>query len=235
MSADRYLLNTMKTSVDETRAEILQRSFMVKEQLQRRHIADARVLQVMSELPRHCFIPEEHRAEAYLDQPVPIGLGQTISQPYIVALMTEKLDVQPHHHLLEIGTGCGYQTAILAELAHKVYTIERIEELTHRAQRILGDMGITNVEYQVADGSLGWPKPLEKQPESPPQFDCILAAAAAQEVPQTLLAQLADDGKMVLPVGASGGQELLLLHKQGKKIKKTFLCYCRFVPLVSDE
>ena len=169
-----------------------------------------------------------------MDQPVPIGHGQTISQPYIVALMTEKLDVQPHHRLLEIGTGCGYQTAILADLAHKVYTIERIEALTDRARRTLGDLAITNVEYQVGDGSLGWPQPLEKLPESPPQFDRILAAAAAPDVPQNLLAQLADDGKMVLPVGASGGQELILLQKQGKKIKKTFLCYCRFVPLVSD-
>jgi protein-L-isoaspartate(D-aspartate) O-methyltransferase len=225
----------MKTGVDDTRTDILQRSFMVKEQLQRRHIADQRVLDVMSELPRHGFIPEEHRSEAYLDQPVPIGFGQTISQPYIVALMTQKLDVQPHHRVLEIGTGCGYQTAILAELAHKVYTIERIEALTNRTRRILAELAITNVEYQVGDGSRGWPQSLETKPESTPQFDRILAAAAAPEVPQNLLAQLADDGKMVLPVGSSGGQELLLLHKQGKKIKKTFLCYCRFVPLVSDE
>lgn len=224
----------MNTGVDETRTDILQRSFMVREQLQRRHIADARVLQVMNELPRHCFIPEEHRSEAYLDQPAPIGLDQTISQPYIVALMTEKLDVQPHHRVLEIGTGCGYQTAILAKLAHRVYTIERIEPLTSRAQQVLGELAITNVEFQVGDGSLGWPIPLEKQPQAPPKFDRILAAAAARDVPQALLAQLADDGKIVLPIGAPGGQELLLLHKQGKKIKKTFLCYCRFVPLVSD-
>ena len=228
-------MNTMKSRVDETQTEILQRSFMTKEQLQRRHIADARVLEVMNELPRHCFIPDEHRSEAYLDQPVAIGFGQTISQPYIVALMTEKLDVQPHHRVLEIGTGCGYQTAILAELARKIYTLERIEELTHRAQRILGELGIDNVEYLVGDGSRGWPNPLENEPVSPPRFDRVLAAAAAEEVPEPLLAQLADNGKMVLPVGVPGGQELLLLQKQGKKIKKTFLCYCRFVPLVSDE
>lgn len=228
-------MNTMKTHVDETQTEILQRSFMTKEQLQRRHIADARVLEVMSELPRHCFVPDEHLREAYLDQPVPIGFGQTISQPYIVALMTEKLDVQPHHRVLEIGTGCGYQTAILAELARKIYTLERIEELTHRAQGILGELGIDNVEYLVGDGSRGWPNPLETEPASPPRFDRILAAAAAQEVPQALLVQLADDGKMVLPVGASGGQELVLLQKQGEKIMRKFLCYCRFVPLVSDE
>ena len=225
----------MKTGMDETRTEILQRSFMVKEQLQRRHIADTRVLQVMSELPRHGFIPEEHHSEAYLDQPVPIGQGQTISQPYIVALMTEKLDVLPHHHVLEIGTGCGYQTAILAELAHKVYSMERIEVLTNRARRILAELAITNVEYQVGDGSRGWPNPLEKESQSRPQFDRILAAAAAPEVPQALLDQLTDDGKMVLPVGIPGGQELVLLHKQGKKVKRKFLCYCRFVPLVSDE
>jgi len=225
----------MKTRVDETQTEILQRSFMMKEQLQRRHIADARVLQVMSELPRHCFVPDEHRRSAYLDQPVPIGFGQTISQPYIVALMTEKLDVQPHHRVLEIGTGCGYQTAILAELGRKIYTVERIQELTDRAQGILGALGIDNVEYQVGDGARGWPKPLENEPESPPRFDRILAAAAAEEVPQVLLAQLADDGKMVLPVGASGGQELVLLRKQGEKIKRKFLCHCRFVPMVSGE
>jgi protein-L-isoaspartate(D-aspartate) O-methyltransferase len=225
----------MKTSVDETRTDILQRSFMVKEQLQRRNIADARVLQVMNELPRHSFIPEEHRSEAYLDQPVPIGLGQTISQPYIVALMTEKLAVRENHRVLEIGTGCGYQTAILAELARRVYTIERIEALARRGQQILGELGIANVEHHVGDGSQGWPKSLEEESETPPLFDRILAAAAAEEVPQALLDQLADDGKMVLPVGASAGQELVLLHKQGKKVKRKFLCYCRFVPLVSDE
>lgn len=221
--------------MDETRTEVLQRSFMVKEQLQRRHIANTRVMQVMSELPRHCFIPEEHRSEAYLDQPVPIGFGQTISQPYIVALMTEKLDVQPNHHVLEVGTGCGYQTAILAQLAHTVRTIERIEALINRARDVLEKLSISNVEYQVGDGSLGWPLPREQKSKAPTQFDRILTAAAAEDIPQALLDQLSDDGKMVLPVGASGGQELILLHKQGEKIKREFLCYCRFVPLVADE
>lgn len=224
----------MNTGVDETRTEILQRSFMVKEQLQRRHIANPRLLKVMGEVPRHGFVPQEHRGDAYLDQPVPIGFGQTISQPYIVALMTENLDVQPSHHVLEIGTGCGYQTAILAQLAYKVYTIERIETLMARAQQVLNDMAITNVEYLLGDGSMGWPQPLEHHPDVPPQFDRILVAAAAEDVPQALLNQLNDNGKMVIPVGVSGGQQLLLLHKQGKTIQRQSLCYCRFVPLVSD-
>ncbi|MBN1844887.1 MAG: protein-L-isoaspartate(D-aspartate) O-methyltransferase, partial [Sedimentisphaerales bacterium] len=189
-------------------------------------------------LPRHHFIPPENRREAYLDQPVAIGCGQTISQPYIVALMTEKLDLQVHQRVLEIGTGCGYQTAILAALVHKVYTIERIEELARQARANLEALAIDNVEYFVGDGAAGWPKPLAgtepPDPEAPPRFDRILVAAGALEVPSALTDQLAPNGKMIIPIGPAGSQELILLENQAGRCRRRHLCLCRFVPLVSD-
>jgi len=200
---------------------------MIEYQIRRRNIADDRVLQVMAQLPRHLFIPPENRSQAYLDQPVPIGLGQTISQPYIVALMTEKLQIQPQHLVLEIGTGCGYQTAILAKLARKVYTIEYLEELSRHGQENLVALGITNVEYRVGNGREGWPGEL--------RFDRILVAAAAEFTPPVLLERLADNGKMVIPIGEPAGQKLMLLEKSGhdiNSIRETMLCYCRFVKLV---
>jgi len=195
--------------------------------MRRRNIADERVLKVMAQLPRHLFIPPENRSQAYLDQPVSIGLGQTISQPYIVALMTEKLQIQPQHLVLEIGTGCGYQTAILAKLARKVHTIEYLEELSRRGQENLAALGITNVEYHIGNGREGWPGEL--------RFDRILVAAATEFIPPVLLEQLADNGKMVIPIGEPAGQKLILLEKVGgdiNSIRETMLCYCRFVKLV---
>jgi len=199
---------------------------MVEQQLQRRGIHDQKVLEIMAQLPRQHFIPPENHHEAYYDQPVPIGFGQTISQPYIVALMTEKLDLASHHRVLEIGTGCGYQTAILARLASRIYTIERIEQLARRSRQNLAepDLQINNVEFHIGDGCLGWPEPME--------FDRILIAAATDELPEPLLSQLAQGGKLVAPVRRYDGQQLLLLQKHNNKMKETFLCYCRFVELI---
>lgn len=200
------------------------RLLMVDRQIRQRDIRDEKVLKVMEELPRHHFIPRESRSMAYMDEPVPLGLGQTISQPYIVALMTEKLDLQPEHEVLEIGYGCGYQTAILARLCKRVYSIEVLEELAQRGRENVEGLGITNVEYHTGDGRQGWPEARE--------FDRILIAAATKEVPPALIEQLKDGGKMVLPVDEWSGQSLLLLEKKGQEIVRNFVCYCRFVRLV---
>lgn len=217
MDSMQYLQDT-----ESTRAKRLQ---MVEYQIRRRDIHDEKVLRIMEELPRHVFIPEANRSEAYMDQPVSIGLGQTISQPYIVALMTEKLAVEPEHTVLEIGTGCGYQTAILARLpAQKVYTIEVLEDLAQKARKILTHLGIDNVEFHTGDGRLGWPEDR--------QFDRILVAAASEDLPEKLLAQLKDGGKMVIPIGEPISQRLMLLTRQGDHINEELLCHCRFVRLV---
>ncbi len=201
---------------------------MVDTQLRSRGIRDERILQIMETLPRERFIPPaENDAEsqrAYLDQPLPIGFGQTISQPYIVALMTQSLDIQPEHQVLEIGTGYGYQTAILAQLARKVYTMELIEELSQQARINVSGVGLANVEYCVGDAWHGWPGKI--------CFDRILVAAVAEEIPDVLLEQLAVTGKMVIPLGEGEQQILYLIENQEKQIKKTFLCYCRFVKLI---
>jgi protein-L-isoaspartate(D-aspartate) O-methyltransferase len=214
--------------------EIEQRQGMVQRQLRGRSIEDEKVMEVMGELPRQYFIPAPSRAEAYYDQPVPIGFGQTISQPYIVALMTEKLRLRPEDVVLEVGTGCGYQTAILARLVRRVYTVELLETLSSQAQQNLRALGITNVEYKIGDGSKGWPEPLETGSTEPPRFNRILVAAGAQKLPAKLVGQLADKGRMVIPVGAGGEQKLLLIENRAGKIKEHFLCYCRFVKLVQE-
>jgi protein-L-isoaspartate(D-aspartate) O-methyltransferase len=200
---------------------------MVQNQLRQRGISDKKVLEVISQLPRQHFIPPKNRHEAYFDRPVPIGLGQTISQPYIVALMTENLNLQPRHQVLEIGTGCGYQTAILARLVQKVYTIELLEPLGKQGRQNLTALGINNVEYHIGDGSLGWPEPKK--------FDRILVGAAAEETPPSLLEQLAVGGKMVIPVGKGEGQKLLAIEKSEQQLKESLLCYCRFVKLVQTS
>ena len=219
---------------DDSPYHLSQRRLMVQNQLRYRGITDPNVLRVMEEIPRHLFIGPEKQPEAYLDQPVAIGFEQTISQPYIVALMTEKLQLTNQHNVLEIGTGCGYQTAILAKLAHRVFTIERIETLAQSAQHNLARLDITNVLYHTGDGTQPWPGPLPEKPQLPPRFDRILVAAAAGTIPQALLDQLEDPGKMVLPVGPPGDQRLLLIEKFQKRLTETMLCYCRFVKLVSE-
>jgi len=208
----------------ESAIETAKRRQMVELQLRQRGICDQKLLDIMEQLPRHHFIPYPNQSDAYLDQPVPIGFGQTISQPYIVGLMTEKLDVEPDHEVLEIGTGCGYQTAILAKLCRWVYSVEIVEQLAQLGRENVTALDITNVQYHIGDAWQGWPEHK--------QFDRIMVAAAAEEVPPVLLEQLKDHGKMVIPVGEQFGQKLLLLGKHGQKISKQNLCYCRFVKLV---
>jgi len=197
---------------------------MVETQLVTRGIHDPRVLDAMRKVPRHLFVDEALAAQAYADHPLPIGEKQTISQPYIVALMTEALGLEGHEKVLELGTGSGYQTAVLAELADRVFTIERIPSLLHRAREVLNSLGYRNVVYKVGDGTLGWPE------EAP--FDAILVSAGAPRVPQPLVDQLSMGGRLVLPVGDRLSQELVLVERVPEGIRKTTLGGCRFVDLV---
>jgi protein-L-isoaspartate(D-aspartate) O-methyltransferase len=188
-------------------------------------VRDPRVLDALARVPRELFVPGAHRHEAHEDHPVPIGFGQTISQPYIVAFMTEALRVEPAHRVLEVGTGCGYQTAVLAELAGEVYSIEIIGDLADRARRTLEGLGYTNVHVRAGDGHEGWP---EHAP-----YDRILAAAAAESVPAALVEQLADTGILVMPVGV-WYQELRVLQKHGDRVDLLATLPVRFVPLIKS-
>jgi protein-L-isoaspartate(D-aspartate) O-methyltransferase len=195
--------------------------------LRARGIRDERVLAAMARVPRHEFVPSEFRLQAYEDHPLPIGQDQTISQPYMVALMLEYLAVEPENTVLEIGTGSGYQSALLAELAKRVYTIERHLALANFAARDLMRLGYSNVTVLVRDGSLGLP---EHAP-----YERIIVAAAAPRVPPALLAQLSDGGRMILPVGSEHVQELQLIRKKNGVPLATSLEGCRFVPLILDD
>jgi len=197
---------------------------MIEKQLRRRGITDAAVLAAMAAVPRHEFVPEELRSSAYEDVPLPIGGGQTISQPYIVAAMTAALHLQPGDRVLEIGAGCGYQAAVLSCLAKEVFTIERRPELASSASAKLARLGYASAHVHCGDGTLGLP---ELAP-----FDAILVAAAAPAVPKPLLAQLAEGGRMILPVGDTQHQELRLIEKRGDAFPTRMLEGCRFVPLV---
>jgi len=203
------------------------RERMIARDLRGRDITDPEVLRIMAEVRREAFVSEQYRHQAYADQPLPIGSGQTISQPYIVALMTQLLRLGPECEVLEIGTGSGYQTAILARLAQKVYTIEALEELAHRAQAVLHGLGIENVEYRLGDGSAGWPEPRT--------FDHILLTAAAPQLPEPLCAQLNEGGRIVAPVGRGSTQSLLVAEKRRGKLIETPICGCRFVKLVGKH
>ena len=205
---------------------ISQRQAMVEQQLRRRGIHDERVLGAMEEVPRHEFIPEESRSRAYRDEPVPIGEGQTISQPYIVAIMTQLLAVEPENMVLEIGTGTGYQAAVLSRLARQVYTVERHAALAVRAGENFRRLGYENVEVVVGDGTRGLP---EHAP-----YDRILVAAAAPSVPRPLIEQLAEGGRMVMPVGRPDVQVLQLVRKSQGEIFSSNLEGCRFVPLIGE-
>jgi protein-L-isoaspartate(D-aspartate) O-methyltransferase len=196
---------------------------MVAEQIRGRGVRDERVLDAMVRVPRERFLPEEVQAAAHEDRPVAIGFGQTISQPYIVAYMTEALKLEPAHRVLEIGTGCGYQTAMLAELAREVFSIELIPELAERARRTLADLGYGNVRIRTGDGYAGWP---EHAP-----YDRIIGAAAAAAIPQALVEQLADGGILVMPVGTLN-QELLVLQQRGESLETLATLPVRFVPMV---
>jgi protein-L-isoaspartate(D-aspartate) O-methyltransferase len=200
------------------------RDRMVEAQLISRGISSPRVLEAMRKVPRHTFVEEALKDQAYSDHPLPIGEKQTISQPYIVALMTEMLNLKGHEKVLEIGTGSGYQAAVLAELADRVFTIERFPSLAYRANQILQKLGYTNAIVRVADGTLGWPD------DAP--FDGILVTAGAPKVPQPLVDQLAMGGRLVTPIGDRISQELLLVERVPEGIKKTNLGGVRFVDLV---
>lgn len=204
-----------------------QREKMVEYQLIPRGISDRRVLDAFLKVERHRFVPEEFLDSAYGDHPLPIGSGQTISQPFIVALMTESLGLTGKEKVLEVGSGSGYQTAILAELTKEVYSIERVPELAERASRILSDTGYKNITIAVTDGSLGWPE------HSP--FDAIMVTASCPGRPETLLKQLRDGGRLVAPIGAAFGQILTLFTKKKDSITSSELCGCMFVPLIGRE
>jgi protein-L-isoaspartate(D-aspartate) O-methyltransferase len=201
-----------------------ERQQMVEEQLRRRGIRDPRVLAAMAAVPREAFVPDEQRIASYSDQPLPIGYGQTISQPYMVALMAEALRLQPTDRVLEIGAGCGYHAAVLAMLAGHVYTVEVVPALAVLARQNLERAGFAGrVTVLVGDGSNGWPE------FSP--YDAISVAAGAPEVPEALAAQLADGGRMVIPVGEMDYQELRLVTKHGPELECRTIAACRFVLL----
>lgn len=200
---------------------------MVDAQLRERGITDSRVLDAMLKVPRHEFVPERYRDEAYEDHPIPIADGQTISQPFIVALMLQALMIRPSDLALEVGTGSGYLTALLAELAREVYTVERIPELAETAQTTLSRLGYSDVQVLVGDGSVGLP---ERAP-----FDVIIVSAAAPAVPPALFAQLTENGRLIVPIGPAQAQSLNMVRKIEGKPVVAALEGCRFVPLIGSQ
>ena len=199
---------------------------MVDRQIAARGVKDERVLDAMRRVPRHLFVPEPFRYRAYDDIAVDIGFDQTISQPYIVALMTGLLELSGKERVLEIGTGSGYQTAILSLLAAQVYTIERLAQLSAKARAVLESLDMKNVHYMTGDGTLGWPE------EAP--FDRILVAAAAPDIPPPLAGQLADEGVLVIPAGSRTSQRLLKARMKNGALVRELHDYCTFVPLVGE-
>ncbi len=201
------------------------REEMVKDQIARRGVRDARVLEAMRKVPRELFVGKDDIELAFHDGPLSIGHGQTISQPYIVAYMTEMLRIGSTDRVLEIGTGSGYQTAVLAELAAEVYTIEIVEELARRAEKMLRAQAYSNIHFRAGDGSIGWP-------EAAP-FDAIIVTAAPDRAPERLIDQLADGGRMIVPVG-SYEQYLELITRRGAEIERSALIGVRFVPMTGE-
>ncbi|MCD4823405.1 MAG: protein-L-isoaspartate(D-aspartate) O-methyltransferase [Phycisphaerae bacterium] len=200
---------------------------MVAAQIRSRGIADEAVLEAMAVVPRERFVPAEYLLEAYADCPLPIGHNQTISQPYIVALMLELLGLDSNSRVLDVGAGSGYQTALLARLAGEVYAIERINQLARQAEETLRELGAKNVTFTIGDGSLGWP---EQAP-----FDRIICGAAAPEIPPAWIEQLADGGRIVAPVGGEIFQDIEILEKRGGKIHRRQACAVRFVRLIGKQ
>lgn len=200
---------------------------MVERQIRQRGVSDARVLAAMEAVPRDRFVPPDARARAYDDEPLAIGFNQTISQPYIVAYMTEALDVRDSHRVLEIGTGSGYQAAVLARLAREVWTIEIVPELAARASGVLRDLRLNNVHVRHGDGYNGWP---EQAP-----FDRIVVTAAPDEIPHPLIEQLAVGGRLVIPVGSQGGpQWMMVVEKSSSGVVRNRTIPVQFVPLTRD-
>jgi protein-L-isoaspartate(D-aspartate) O-methyltransferase len=201
---------------------------MIREQIVDRGISNPRVIEALRSVDRERFFSKQYKQDAFADRAAPIGHGQTISQPYIVALMTEKLDVQPEHRVLEIGTGSGYQTAVLCRLAREVYSIERVKPLLDRAFETLMDMNIRNVHLHYGDGTLGWK---EHAP-----YDRILVTAGAPEMPKSLLLnQLADGGLAVMPIGPQDQQMLVSVRRRGSELLRNDIIPCRFVKLIGEE
>lgn len=200
---------------------------MVTEQLVPGGIKDPRVLEVMGSIPRHEFVSPGMEDQAYLDRPLPIGLGQTISQPLMVAIMTEAMTLKGDERVLEIGTGSGYQAAILAELSREVYTIERIRDLSIRARKVLYKLGYKNITHKIGDGTMGWP---EHAP-----YDCIIVTAGAPYVPESLQEQLSEAGRLVIPVGGEAVQQLDVITRRGGEFHTRSVTACRFVKLVGRE
>jgi protein-L-isoaspartate(D-aspartate) O-methyltransferase len=218
--------NGSSESVESHYTDARQR--MVRQQITGlgRGIRNARVIEAMGTVPRHEFVPEAHRHQAYADHPLPIGHNQTISQPYIVAFMTEQLDPQPSDHVLEIGTGSGYQAAVLAKLVEKVFSIEIVKPLADQAQATLARLNYTNVVVKAGDGYAGW---AEHAP-----FDSIIVTCAPEKIPQPLVDQLKEGGKMIIPVGPLFDQKLYLLEKKGGAVQPRGVLAVRFVPMTGD-
>jgi protein-L-isoaspartate(D-aspartate) O-methyltransferase len=221
----RFAMNTF-SEIPASVYEPLRRG-MVESQIRGRGVSDPRVLDAMMRVPRHLFAPDRYREQAYEDHPLPIGQGQTISQPYIVALMLEALALQPGDRVLEVGTGSGYVTALLAELVTQVISIERHGRLADGARELLARLGYSNVQVVVGDGSEGF---AEVAP-----YNAILVSAAAREIPEALIAQLAEGGRMIVPIGGEDSQQLQFVRMEGGQSKIALRELCRFVPLVAGE
>ncbi|MBW1828390.1 MAG: protein-L-isoaspartate(D-aspartate) O-methyltransferase [Deltaproteobacteria bacterium] len=221
-----FLILLLQTcSVSDTSGFDSQRHQMVKEQIIARGVKDPRVIKAMEKIPRHDFVPIRLSAHSYMDTPLPIGLGQTISQPYIVAFMTEALDLRSGDRILEIGTGSGYQAAVLAELVSAVYTIEILPELGERAKETLEKLQYKNIHVKIGDGFKGWP---EMAP-----FDAVIVTCAPEQIPPALVDQLKEGGRMIIPVGKEGGvQKLVKLTKHEGKVQTQAVMDVRFVPMV---
>ena len=203
------------------------REKMVELQIKTRGVNEERILKSMKEIPRHLFVAEEQRIYAYEDFPLPIGAGQTISQPYMVALMTEALQLEGDEKVLEIGTGSGYQAAILSKLCREVYTTEKIESLALKAEKLFKELGYNNIKIKICDGTAGW---MEHAP-----YDGIIVTAGAPKIPNPLIEQLSDNGKIVIPVGGSFSQDLIVAEKIKGELVKKVICGCMFVPLIGKH
>jgi len=207
--------------------DILRKNMVEQQLIARGDITGQKVLEAFLKIPRHKFVPLNLQPDAYGDYPLPIGSNQTISQPYIVALMTQYLELKGDERVLEVGTGSGYQTAILAEIAKEVYTIERFKELSQCAEKVLSELGYKNIHFKIGDGTLGW-----KEESS---FDAVIVTAGAPTPPESLISQLRDKGRLVIPIGGGLGQMLTVYKKSGSKIEIREISSCVFVPLVGKE
>jgi protein-L-isoaspartate(D-aspartate) O-methyltransferase len=221
-------LQVAKPKIKEEAWSIKKREEMVNEQIKKRGVKDERVLLAMQQVPRHLFVPQEYQKQAYEDYPLPIGDGQTISQPYIVAFMTEMAQIKPGHKVLEIGTGSGYQAAILSILTDRVFTIEIKENLARKAAKTLSALGFKNIQIRCGDGYAGWPE------EAP--FDSIIVTCAAEHIPPALFQQLKEGGRMIIPLGdPEGNQVLALVRKIKGKAEVKELLGVRFVPMIHKD